>query len=142
MDAGGKKGEKCLHGDSPKPLSRRRGRRGRGGGELSGLLGDERVRGRTGALHARGGGGGLARQSGRTLTRHPGGIHNADAHTGDKHIYRVMCDGRKKHHEVSEGGKEKSGEKGHDTVPLYLPNAALVGEKRGKRDMRSEVMQT
>lgn len=32
--------------------------------------------------------------------------------------------------------------KGYGTVPLYFPNAALVMKKRGKRDMRSEVMQT
>lgn len=31
--------------------------------------------------------------------------------------------------------------KRYGTVPLYFPNAALVGEKRGKRDRRSEVMQ-
>lgn len=27
-------------------------------------------------------------------------------------------------------------------VPLYLPNAALVGEREAKREMRSEVMQS
>lgn len=27
-------------------------------------------------------------------------------------------------------------------VPLYLPNAALVGKREAKREMRSEVMQT
>ena len=29
-------------------------------------------------------------------------------------------------------GKERSGETGHDTVPLYLPNAALVGGREAK----------
>lgn len=27
-------------------------------------------------------------------------------------------------------------------VPLYLPNAALVGEREAKREMRSEVVQS
>lgn len=45
-------------------------------------------------------------------------------------------------YEVSGGGgvvRRDTG-KGHGTVPLYFPNAALVGEKRGKRDTRLEVI--
>lgn len=33
---------------------------------------------------------------------------------------------------TSRGGEERSGGKRHDTVPLYLPNAALVGEREAK----------
>lgn len=86
--SGGRRGGQRLHRDSPNPLPERR-RRGRGRGELSGLLRDQRVRRRTGALHPRRGGGGLAGQRGRTLARHPGGIHNPDAHTGDEHKQEV-----------------------------------------------------
>lgn len=107
------RGEKRLCGHLPDPFSRGRccGRRG---GELSGLLRDERVRRGAGALHAWRGGGGFACECGRTLTRHPGCIHDPDAHTGDKHvcvIYNWSIRRRGKRWE-GEGGKERRGERG------------------------------
>lgn len=48
-----------------------------------------------------------------------------------------MCDISKTHvRQVGIVRKEVVGRR-NDTIPLYLPNAALVREKRGKSDMRS-----
>lgn len=51
---------------------------------------------------------------------------------------RVMYDNSNKNMNLERARWEgKKWEKRNDTVPLYLPNAALVGEIRGKRDTGS-----